>query len=459
MLNLAVLLLACRPDTPERTGNTVPPERSDTATMDSAPILDTAPQTTPDAPGIRGFETEPWGRFQTPVFGFIGLADVNADSRLDLVAHTERDVIVFRAPFASGISEPEIAAGVLIEEGWTHELGDTFVGHFNLDGQRDVVVQDHKHYPNDYYCFEWDIWAAHFLTAPNVGRLDAAGDAFATLTSPTGATWSDGGRLHFPGDLDGDGLDEVYVVHDNCYVAGSSWLVRGVDIVGTVPVDVAATATIAVTWEALPLGDVDGDGRADLVIRVPDGDNTALHVFTEPPLGAFSLSDAAFILTAPPVASDAILVSDVTRDGKADLVMGSPVNHPPAFYVFEDLPTLLTNSSVLELEDAWASWTPDVVTTKYNAPRRYLSVADIDGDGFDDIIMGLRDVGIYIEYEPQAGAHPMPQDGVDGYAPISIVMHADEDPYLDIITLSAIEGVEGLTSTGAIFRGGPGNGD
>lgn len=205
------------------------------------------------------------------------------------------------------------------------------------------------------------------------------------------------------GDIDGDGIADVAVGATGSDAAGTDAGSTGI-FYG--PIDFAPAefddADAILTGEAPadfsggPLvlgGDLDGDGRGDLVIAA-DGHNSAtgrLAIVTAPPFGAAGLADAPIMLDGEVIADEAgkavDLAGDVNGDGAVDLVVGAPANDYTdvdggAAYLF--LGPL--GAGVHLAQDADVRWRAEA--TGDAAGRAVAGGADLTGDGLDDVLVG-----------------------------------------------------------------------
>lgn len=140
-------------------------------------------------------------------------------------------------------------------------LGEALAGaDVDGDGRRDAVVlwrRDGQPVVS--------VLDAGSLLAP--GELDLAERAFATITGPVAGVAA-------PGDLDGDGHEELLLAGEGA----EAWLLKGSDLRGEVRAARGAVfryPDLAGPTAVAPAGDVDGDGTADLLVRV--GGQTFLH--------------------------------------------------------------------------------------------------------------------------------------------------------------------------------------
>lgn len=190
----------------------------------------------------------------------------------------------------------------------------------------------------------------------------------------------EGSSLRGGGDMNGDGTDELLVIAPR--VEGAP---RGVGIWDLGDASASHTdfeptgATLAPTG---PDGDLDGDGRADLVI-VDEGGRTSAAVWRE---GRYLVRDAATVAMAGPIG-----VADRDADGILDLAMGGT-------------PRLAWWSGTVDADDDHR-WSPD-------APGGTLWARDIRGhllriersDADELALVARREDGLYLEHHRTGGA-------------------------------------------------------
>ncbi len=168
--------------------------------------------------------------------------------------------------------------------------------------------------------------------------------------------------------------------------------------------------------QVVALGDVDGDGSADLAVGAwswPDNDNQgAAFVFSGPLAGALTLDDAAARLEGEEGEGQAGTslagAGDVNGDGYEDLLVGAP----------------LLDTDASEAGVAWLVFGPMETGSLAGADLRFVgtearadfgySVAgggDFDGDGRPDVLIGAPSAdgngtdsgGAWLYYTPAAG--------------------------------------------------------
>ncbi|MEZ4235803.1 MAG: FG-GAP-like repeat-containing protein [Myxococcota bacterium] len=221
------------------------------------------------------------------------------------------------------------------------------------------------------------------VISPSAARLQ--------LTSPGDSL---GAAVAAGTDLDGDGVVELALGGPSAGVnAGTVWLVPS-DLVGAPTLATAATSTLTGAptsrlGEGLAAGgDFDGDGRPDLVAGAPDDDVAAQN------------GGAAYVVVAPAVGPVEAAAQLTVRGGQAGMGVGE-----------------------------------------------VLTLADLDGDGFADLLLGIPDAdfagadsgAVYLFYGPGSGAigtddyHGLLFGATGGHAGAGVAVGAiDADPSPDL---------------------------
>jgi hypothetical protein len=207
-----------------------------------------------------------------------------------------------------------------------------------------------------------------------VWRVRACNAAGCGQWSPT--RYLDVGRL--PNDADGDGYSDLLVGAPG---AESAYLFSG----GEAGPELMPSAWSVVPPEdmsdmigtAVAMGDLDGDGMAEIVVGAP-GQEGKVYVFR----GASR--DLSLVQKLSPPPSDgvvgfgaAIAIADVDGDGRRDIVVGAPNGSEGAAYVIR-----------------WTADGPEdpMRLIPRSAPQPELggsvaNLGDVDGDGIDDVLV------------------------------------------------------------------------
>jgi len=177
-------------------------------------------------------------------------------------------------------------------------------------------------------------------------------------------------------DLDGDGLDEVWIERQY----GGAYLASG-PLQGVIDLTQDAAADIAGVRN-LRAGDVDGDGQLDLVgdydLADVDGDGVpegGAVLFTSVPTGATDHTTAtAQWHHEPSCSGDGIDLADLDGDGVDEVMLATSCSNQGQVFLIDD-PSPGTTSA---LDASRARWLG-------GGREQLANVGDVDGDGIDDV--------------------------------------------------------------------------
>ncbi len=244
----------------------------------------------------------------------------------------------------------------------------------------------------------------------------------------------DAGRLVETGDLTGDGMEDLLVatLHGDGSTGGA-YVVPG-PVAGSASFDDVAHRISSVletggAGRSMGIGDLDGDGYADMGFGAPYAQHNGMYVLFGPTTGDRSLADADVSLTIDRTnlwsghGSD---VADVTGDGIADAVIGAPYDDTGPHWSG----TLFVERGPIDDGDFDLYEDADATIAGYEANaevgRFLLAGPDVNGDGIGDIAVGApwsayagpTTGGVFVVYGPPEIASMADADGwLPGPAP------------------------------------------
>jgi hypothetical protein len=211
---------------------------------------------------------------------------------------------------------------------------------------------------------------------------------FGTGSQPLSATF---------GDIDGDGKSDLVVANHGSNTVS---LFRNTSVAGTISFAARADFTTGTNPYSVSIGDIDGDGKPDLAVA--NKSSTTVSVFRNT-----STSGAASFATKVDFATDlfplSVSITDIDGDGKPDLAVAN--YNSTTVSVFSNTSTL-----------GFINFSAKVDFTTGAGPYS-VSIGDIDGDGKPDLAVtnqGANSVSIIRQITPVSITSFLPASGAIG---------------------------------------------
>ncbi len=191
-------------------------------------------------------------------------------------------------------------------------------------------------------------------------------------------------------DFNGDGYSDMVVSKDGVNMV-NIYLSQGSDGIAATPSATLSGTVNTIFGNTLALGDVNGDGFADLVVGAPQfpvtgTDRGAVHLFLSQ--GGAGIASAASLSLFDPTATNndqfgiSMALGDVNGDGKADLIVGAMgVNsYQGAAYLY-----LSQGNTGFNAMPSVSLFDPAATPNDYFGMT---AMGDVNGDGYTDVVVG-----------------------------------------------------------------------
>lgn len=294
----------------------------------------------------------------------------------------------------------------------------TSAGDVDGDGKDDILLSstgnsDHESNGGKIYLF----------LSSSLGSNSSIGLADADYTFYGENPFDFVGRVDSAGDVDGDGLDDIIIgtgYNDEIAPsAGKSYLILGANLGNlgtTISLADADYSFLGVEEDGFAgaavssAGDVDGDGKDDILIGAPGSANFQGKVYlilgstiinnpnaNDPSILFLSEADYTFIGENGGDRLGAAIspAGDINGDGLADILLSAPDRNNSTGSTYLILGSGLSTNSTFDVINA--DYIFEGEGSLYNTGTFMSPGGDVDGDGLDDIILGAtgaNEVGV-----------------------------------------------------------------
>ena len=228
--------------------------------------------------------------------------------------------------------------------------------------------------------------------APGTVTVGGAMNGTVQVLNPTGGTYTTAGTVAaFPGitgnvrsttaDVNGDGVPD-YIV--GAGPGGRPQITVFDGKTGETVADFPAFEASFTGGVFVAAADLDGDGKAEIVVTPDQGGSGRVVVFSVAPGGAAAQRASFFGIDDPNFRGGArVAAGDVNRDGTPDLVVAAGFQGGPRTAIFNG--TTLFGTPARLLGDFFAFPGSDAVNLRNGV---FVAAGDVNGDGFADLVFG-----------------------------------------------------------------------
>lgn len=354
-----------------------------------------------------------WTVEGTPGFGAADLGrvvpagDTNGDGYDDVIVQDDDGVAYIFQGGASGM-EP-VAASILACVGPVDGAGDV-----DGDGYDDVVVAS----------------AAGEVSVYSGGPSGLSDARTSVVMDPEGQSFSLNEALSGAGDVNGDGFDDLVVAAPRDDEEGRLYLFLG----SALGVSGSPTTTLQGDYGGefgtvvSDAGDVNGDGFGDVIVASPDYESSFVRVY---------LGSAAGLDRTPGYENDGSIYDvgtslssamDVNGDGYDDVLIGTGKCWAHCWEAYYGRVDVVPGSAVGPEDQGWSiSGDSPETAVGYEVS----GAGDVDGDGFDDVMVGAtvyRGGPTGVDF-----ASPLPLAIASSFAAAAGVGDANGDGFTDVL--------------------------
>jgi len=215
--------------------------------------------------------------------------------------------------------------------------------------------------------------------APNKGAITKA-DFMPPVTFNTGAA----SEVVSVNDLDGDGKPDLVLLHVNNNTLS---VLRNTSVKGAINANSFAAQVDFATGKApasMAVGDLDGDGKPDVAV-VNSADGTISVFRNTSTIGSISFAPAVTFAERP--GTGEVVIGDMDGDGKPDLVLVSSVHIQGQDPSADVITIAVCRNTSVKGSIAAGSFAPGVAI--FSSQGGTVKIGDLDGDGKPDIVMDL----------------------------------------------------------------------
>ncbi|MDD5139086.1 MAG: FG-GAP-like repeat-containing protein [Verrucomicrobiales bacterium] len=291
----------------------------------------------------------------------IAAADVDGDGRLDLIAlNADNNVVSILRNIGSpgSLTTNSFAARIDLPAGTF--LRGLAVQDLNGDGKPEIVTASQTS-PGGVSIFQNTSTIGNIAFAARVNFVTGNGSASVAI-----------------GDLDGDSKPDLVVGN---YYGNTLSVFRNLGTGNSITTNSFASGVdfpALATCFSIAIGDMDGDGKLDLLIGGAQNSQAFSVYRNTSSVGSITTSSfAARVDFAAPGWVNTLTLADLDGDGKLDIALATQL--PSVFSIFKNVsvPGSFTPTSLMARVDYSAGYNPVGI-----------SVGDLDGDGRPDITFG-----------------------------------------------------------------------